>query len=39
MSAETEAILTGVIGNTSDTLKVKTAVYLTVLSPDWIIQR
>lgn len=39
MTAETKAVLLDVVSNTSDTLKLKTAIYLTVVSPDFIIQR
>lgn len=39
MSSETKVILSDVLGGTLDSLKVQTAVYLTVVSPDFIIQR
>ncbi|MGK0184790.1 MAG: hypothetical protein ACI9R3_000564 [Verrucomicrobiales bacterium] len=39
MTEETKAVLLDVVSNTSDTLKLKTAIYLTVVSPDFIIQR
>ena len=39
MTDETKAVLLDVVSNTSDTIKLKTALYLTVVSPDYIIQR
>ena len=39
MTAETKAILNDVVANTGNNLKLKTAIYLTVVSPDFIIQR
>ena len=39
MTAETKSVLLDVVTNTSDVRKLQTAVYLTVVSPDFIIQR
>ena len=39
MTEETKAILQDVVSSTTDAQKLKTAVYLTVVSPDYIIQR